>query len=218
MRSCLSSSRLRSVAAATCSRVASPVSKTLSTLGEVLKDQKAGHNEKEVIRKKLYTTPNPRSPWGPSKPCEPGQMPGPSRAARYTAIHLTSGSFTVAFGSGSTKEYSAGRRYCFSRADLLSLVTALGSGKWLLRPSCGSERVGALGNSSPSATISVTGGVRPTCLGTEPTGPDDDLVGQLIEAPSEDDLREECPEAELREPDREEVLELKEATSASEFD
>ncbi|KAJ8435396.1 LOW QUALITY PROTEIN: hypothetical protein Cgig2_009647 [Carnegiea gigantea] len=74
------------------------------------------------------------------------------------------------------------------------------------------------GNSSPSATISVTGGIRPVCLGTEPTDPVDGLVGELVEAPSEDELREECPDAELHEPDREEVLELEEAASASGFD
>ncbi|KAJ8422034.1 hypothetical protein Cgig2_027265 [Carnegiea gigantea] len=104
------------------------------------------------------------------------------------------GPFTVASGSGITKEYSAGKRYCFSRADLLNLVTALRLGKWLLGPSCRSERVGALGNSSPSATISVTGGVRPFCLGTKPPDPNDDSVEELVEAPSKDELREECPE------------------------
>ncbi|KAJ8423667.1 LOW QUALITY PROTEIN: hypothetical protein Cgig2_009288 [Carnegiea gigantea] len=79
-------------------------------------------------------------------------------------------------------------------------------------------RVGAPGNSNPSATISVTGGIRPVCLGTELTGPHDDSVEELVKAPYEDELREEFPEAELREPDREEVLELKEATSASGLD
>ncbi|KAJ8436121.1 hypothetical protein Cgig2_001148 [Carnegiea gigantea] len=143
---------------------------------------------------------------------------GASSPARYTAIHWAGSSLTVASGSGIKKEYSATKRYCFSRVDLLSLVTALGSGKWLLGPSCGSERVGAWGNSSPSATISVTGGVRPVYLGTEPTGPDDDLVGELVKGRFEDELREECPEEELHELDREEVLKLEEATSASGFD
>ncbi|KAJ8437091.1 LOW QUALITY PROTEIN: hypothetical protein Cgig2_016445 [Carnegiea gigantea] len=78
------------------------------------------------------------------------------------------------------------------------------SGTWFLGPSCGSERVGAPGNSNPSATISVTGDVRPFCLGTEPRGPNDDSVGELVEAPSEDKLREECQEAKLGEPYREE--------------
>ncbi|KAJ8420397.1 hypothetical protein Cgig2_013884 [Carnegiea gigantea] len=137
------------------------------------------------------------------------------KGKRYIAIHLADGSFTVASGWGITKEYSAGKRYCFSRADLFSLVTALGSGKWLLKPSCGSERVGAPGNFDPSAMISVTGGVRPFRLGTELPGPNDDSVEELIEAPSEDKLLEECPEAELGEPDRKEVLELEEATLAS---
>jgi len=45
---------------------------------------------------------------------------------RYT---LGGGSIMVAFGSGITKEYSASKRYCFSRADLFSLATALASGK-----------------------------------------------------------------------------------------
>ncbi|KAJ8427205.1 hypothetical protein Cgig2_004364 [Carnegiea gigantea] len=144
----------------------------------------------------------------PFGPCEPGQMTEPSKAARYTAIHLAGGSFTVASGSGITKEYSAGKRYCFSRADLLSLVTALGLGKWLLGLSYGSQQVGAPGNFDPSATIS------PFHLGTEPPGPNDDSVEELVEAPSEDELLEECPEAELGEPGREEVLELEEATSA----
>jgi len=90
------------------------------------------------------------------------------------------------------KEYSASKRYSFSRADLLSLVAALWSGKWLLWPSCGSERVGVPGNSNPSGTISVTGGVRPVCLSTEPTGPDDDSVGELVEAPFENAQRQSC--------------------------
>ncbi|KAJ8423411.1 hypothetical protein Cgig2_020948 [Carnegiea gigantea] len=113
------------------------------------------------------------------------------------------------------REYSVGKSYCFSRANLLSLVTALGSGKWLIGPSCGFERVGATGNSNPSATISVARVVRPVCLGTKPTGPNDDLVEELVKAPSEGELREECPKVELREPDREVVLELEEATSTS---
>ena len=111
-----------------------------------------------------------------------------------------------------------GKRYCFLRADLLSLVTALGPGKWLIGPSCGSEWVGAPGKSSPSATILITGGIRPVCLGTEPVGPNDDLVGELVEAPSVDELCKECPEAELREREREEVLELEEVASTSGFD
>ncbi|KAJ8426831.1 hypothetical protein Cgig2_025769 [Carnegiea gigantea] len=103
----------------------------------------------------------------------------------------------MASGSGITKEYSASKRYCFSRADLFSLVTALGLGKWLLRPSCQSEKVGAPGNSNPSTTISVTGGVRPFHLGTEPPGPNDDSGEELVEAPSENELLEECPEAKM---------------------
>ncbi|KAJ8420668.1 LOW QUALITY PROTEIN: hypothetical protein Cgig2_025352 [Carnegiea gigantea] len=77
--------------------------------------------------------------------------------------------------------------------------------------------LGAPGNSDPSATISVTGGVRPFRLGTEPPGPNDDS-GLLVVAPLEDELLEEYPEAKLGEPDREEVLELEEATSASGLD
>ncbi|KAJ8421676.1 hypothetical protein Cgig2_004473 [Carnegiea gigantea] len=38
-------------------------------------------------------------------------------------------------------------------------------------------------------------GARPVRLGTDPTGPDNDLVGELVEAPSEDELRKERPEA-----------------------
>ncbi|KAJ8437860.1 hypothetical protein Cgig2_002994 [Carnegiea gigantea] len=79
--------------------------------------------------------------------------------------------------------------------------------------SCGFERVGAPGNSNPLATISMTGGVRPFRLGTKPLGPNDDSREELVKAPSEDELLEECPEAELGDPDREEVLELEEATS-----
>ncbi|KAJ8426193.1 hypothetical protein Cgig2_008910 [Carnegiea gigantea] len=92
-----------------------------------------------------------------------------------------------------------------------SLATALGSGKWLPGPSCGSERVGAPGNLDPSATISVTRSVRSFRLGTELPGLSDRGGEALVEAPSEDELLEECPVAELGEPDCVEELELEEA-------
>ena len=66
--------------------------------------------------------------------------------------------------------------------------------------------------------ISVAGGMRPFRLGTELPGPNDDSGEELVEAPLDDELLEECLDAELGEPDREEVLKLEEATSASELD
>ncbi|KAJ8423631.1 LOW QUALITY PROTEIN: hypothetical protein Cgig2_028490 [Carnegiea gigantea] len=125
-------------------------------------------------------------------------LKSPLRAAWYTAIYLAGGSFTVASGSGITKEYSAGKRYYFSRADLFSL----GQGSDSPGRPCGSEHVGAPGNSNPSATISVTGGVRPFRLGTEPPGPNDDSGEELVKAPSADELLEECPGVELGRPPR----------------
>ncbi|KAJ8450718.1 hypothetical protein Cgig2_021190 [Carnegiea gigantea] len=109
-----------------------------------------------------------------------------------------------------TKEYSAGKRYCFSSADLLSLATALGWGTWLPEPSCGSERVGARGNSNPSATISVTRGVQSFRLSTELPGLRDKGGEALVEVLSKDELLEEWLVAEPGEPDYVGVLELEE--------
>ncbi|KAJ8433464.1 hypothetical protein Cgig2_014505 [Carnegiea gigantea] len=229
----------------------------LSTLGEVLKNQKADRGEKEVLSAARLAS----SLLGPlhrlnclsyelrdgPRPIVLAYIEHKVRAVRHSSVVGTSPQpdsrhrkrksyfqyfsfdfFSIAVMKPSlllkqyhpkSPEYSPGKRYYFSRADLLSLVMALGgSEKWLLGPSCGSKQVGAPGNSDPSATISVTGGMRPFRLGIEPPGLDDDSVEELVEAPSEDELLEECPEAELGEPDRKEVLELEEATSASVFD
>ncbi|KAJ8451487.1 LOW QUALITY PROTEIN: hypothetical protein Cgig2_017878 [Carnegiea gigantea] len=86
-------------------------------------------------------------------------------------------------------------------------------------PSCGFEQVGPPGNSDPSATISVTGGVLPLSLSTDLPGPNDASgEEELVEALSEDKLLEECPEEELDEPVPKEALELVEATLASGLD
>ncbi|KAJ8438251.1 LOW QUALITY PROTEIN: hypothetical protein Cgig2_030616 [Carnegiea gigantea] len=99
---------------------------------------------------------------------------------RYT---LGGGSFTVAFASGITKEYSA-----------------------FLAP----------GNFDPSATISVTVGVRPFHLSTNlPGSKDASEEEELVDALFEDELLEEGLEEEPDKPVPEEALELVEATSAS---
>ncbi|KAJ8435254.1 hypothetical protein Cgig2_005306 [Carnegiea gigantea] len=116
----------------------------------------------------------------------------------------------MASGSGMTKEYSVGRRHCFSSADLLSLVTALGPRKWLPGPPYRSERVGAPRNSNTSATISVTRGVRSFRSSTELPGLRDKGEEALVEAPSEDELLEEWLVAEPGGPDCIGVLELEE--------
>ncbi|KAJ8439390.1 LOW QUALITY PROTEIN: hypothetical protein Cgig2_021804 [Carnegiea gigantea] len=82
------------------------------------------------------------------------------------------------------------RRYCLSRAVLFNVRTTLGSGKWLLGPSCGSERVGALENSRPSATISGMGptGERLFLFRTDlPYDEDTSCDMELVNAPPEDE-------------------------------
>ncbi|KAJ8437848.1 hypothetical protein Cgig2_000402 [Carnegiea gigantea] len=177
----------------------------------------------------------------PSEPCEPNQMLGPNRLGRavyksYERADIVPGcghdlsrcqfifienlpSHRMQGKANAVVEGCLGRRYYFSSADLFSadlfsLATALGSGKWLPGPSCGSERVGAPGNSNPSATISMTRGVWSFRLGTELPGLSDRGGEALIEAPSEDELLEECPVAQLGEPDYVAELELEEAVSA----
>jgi len=60
----------------------------------------------------------------------------------------------------------------------------------------------------------MTRGVWPFCLGTELPSLSNGVGEALVEAPSEDELLEECSVAEPGEPDCEEVLELEEAISA----
>ncbi|KAJ8434639.1 hypothetical protein Cgig2_032917 [Carnegiea gigantea] len=97
--------------------------------------------------------------------------------------------------------YTLGGRLIHGGIWLGNHEGALGSGKWLPGPSCESEQVQAPGNSDPLATISVTGGVRPFCLGTELPGPNDDSGEELVKVPSEDEFLEDWPEAEPDEPD-----------------
>ncbi|KAJ8433849.1 hypothetical protein Cgig2_032060 [Carnegiea gigantea] len=76
-------------------------------------------------------------------------------------------------------------------------------------------RVGAPGNSDPSATISVTAGVLPFRLSTDLPDPNDASEEEgLTDVLFEDELLEECLEEEPDEPVPEEALELVEATSA----
>ncbi|KAJ8421064.1 LOW QUALITY PROTEIN: hypothetical protein Cgig2_006335 [Carnegiea gigantea] len=93
------------------------------------------------------------------------------RTCRAT-IHFAGGSFTVGSTSRITKVYPPGKRYCFSRVILFSVGMTFGLGNRLPGPSCRSEKVGAPGNSGPSATISGTNaiGKRPFLLSTDLPG------------------------------------------------
>ena len=64
----------------------------------------------------------------------------------------------------------------------------------------------------------MTKGERSFHLSTKLPGPNDGVEKELVEAPSEDELLEECPVTKLGEPDCEEVLELEEVASASGLD
>ncbi|KAJ8420207.1 hypothetical protein Cgig2_025831 [Carnegiea gigantea] len=193
----------------------------LSTLSDILKNQKAGRSEKEVRvvhRSSVAGSPKGLQTGFPS--FQSGTSPQLDSRHRKRKSYFQYYSFDfflmvvmkpVLFTIPNPDLLGG----LLNRVNQAKCPGRAGPGKWLPGLPYGSERIWAPGNSSPSATISVTGGARPVCLGTDSTGPDDDLVGELIEAPSEDELCEECPEAELPEPDREEVLELEEATSAS---
>jgi len=113
------------------------------------------------------------------------------------------------------------RRYCFSRANLFNVETTFGSGKWLPGPSCGFKRVGAPGNSGPSATISVTNpsSTQPFLLSADLLGADGPLGHEeLVDAPSEDELLDERSEETLEDVPPEVELELVEATLAPGWD
>ncbi|KAJ8433864.1 hypothetical protein Cgig2_032075 [Carnegiea gigantea] len=130
---------------------------------------------------------------------------------------LVGGSFIITSDSGITKVYSAGRRYCFSRAVLFKVGTTFRLGKWLLGPSCGFEQARAPENFVPSATISGIGstGARPLFLSMDLPG----VIGlswgeELVDAPSEDELLDSLSEEREGVPSEEELV-FMDTTSAA---
>ncbi|KAJ8443839.1 hypothetical protein Cgig2_010303 [Carnegiea gigantea] len=148
-----------------------------NTLGKILKDQKAGRGEKEILIQRLRITRLALPPLGALHELnclsyKLGDGPRPV-IPTYVKLEVTGhlsllsrSSFTVASASGIMK------------------------------------RVGAPGNSSPSATISVTNpsGARPFLLSTDLPGADGPSGDEeLVDGPSNYELLDERSEEELEE-------------------